>query len=86
MRIEHVYYTYESETIMARPKKLTAAKRLNLLLNGVAKKRIIQLAFERKISAGQLFETLVNAEFAKGNGDINGQSASLPQAQEAVPA
>ena len=53
---------------MARPKKLTAPARLNLLLNGKSKKRAIKLAFERNISVGLLLEQLVDAELAR-NGE-----------------
>ncbi|MEY2500563.1 MAG: hypothetical protein QOI07_897 [Verrucomicrobiota bacterium] len=50
---------------MARPKKLKAAERLNLLINGKSKKRIVKLAFDRNISIGRLLENLVDAELEK---------------------
>lgn len=50
---------------MARPKKLTAPERLNLLINGSSKKRAVKLAFKRNISVGQLLENLVTAEIER---------------------
>lgn len=44
---------------MSRPKKLKRPARLNLLLNGAAKKRAVKMAAESKISVGELFEQLV---------------------------
>jgi hypothetical protein len=51
---------------MARPKKLTDPKRLNLMLSAKAKRKAFKLAFDREISVGKLLETLVEAELQRG--------------------
>ena len=47
---------------MARPKKFKAPVPLNLRIEKKIKEKAFRLAFDRKISVGQLFEQLVEAE------------------------
>ena len=68
---------------MARPKKLKAPERLNLLIDGRSKKNAFRLACDRRISIGRLFEQLIDAEIQSGNGEVK-MPAQTPEA--AVPA
>ncbi len=47
---------------MARPKKFKTPVPLNLRIERKIKEKAFRLAFDRKISVGQLFEQLVEAE------------------------
>ena len=47
---------------MARPKKFKAPAPLNLRIEKKIKEKAFRLALDRKISVGQLFEQLVEAE------------------------
>jgi hypothetical protein len=47
---------------MARPKKFKVPVPLNLRIEKKIKEKAFRLAFDRKISVGQLFEQLVKAE------------------------
>jgi hypothetical protein len=47
---------------MARPKNARATARLNLIVEPQTKRIAFKLAFQRRISAGRLFEELIVAE------------------------
>ena len=62
---------------MARPHKFKSRSRLNLIVEARNKKLASKMAFDRKISQGQLFEDLLVAEKARMDlAAVNGQGAA----------